>query len=104
MNLLRNAAQAIDGAGTITITTCPENGRVRIEIHDTGRGIPPEQIPRLFIPGFSVKNHRVRATISLFSSMNIVQKHGGQIHVTSEPGRSTTFTVLLPLQARAAVS
>jgi len=101
MNLMRNAAESIDGEGTISVDTSACDRGITIAISDTGRGIPPEQIPRLFDPGFSRKGPRVRASVSLFTSRNIIEKHGGEIHVTSQPGAGATFSVLLPLAASA---
>jgi two-component system NtrC family sensor kinase len=96
MNLLQNAAQAIEGKGTITITTFADNDYLHIEIADTGRGIPQEQISRLFNPAFKTEGARVRAAIGLFTCLNIVQKHDGDIRVESEPGKCSKFTILLP--------
>lgn len=99
LNLLRNAAEAIEGRGAITITTGAENGSVYIRFADTGKGIAPEQLPRLFHPGFTVEGSRVRASMSLFTSLGIVQHHHGEILVDSEPGRGSVFTVRLPAAA-----
>jgi signal transduction histidine kinase len=96
MNLLQNGAQAIEGAGTITLSTFADDRSVFIKVADTGRGIPAEQLPRLFDPGFIAKGDRVKAAMSLFSCYHIIRKHDGTIHVESEPGRGTTFTVQLP--------
>jgi signal transduction histidine kinase len=97
MNLLRNAEQAINGNGTITITTYAGNGSVFIRFADTGRGIAAEQLPRLFHPGFTVEGSRVKASMSLFTSLNIIQKHHGEILVESEVGKGSVFTVRLPV-------
>lgn len=96
LNLLRNAADAIEGAGAITITTEAQDGSVYIRFADTGRGIPAEQLPRLFHPGFTVDGSRVKASMSLFTSLSIVQSHRGEILVDSEPGHGSVFTVRLP--------
>ncbi len=95
MHLLRNAEQAISGRGAITIKTFQDNGFACVRITDTGRGIPPDQLARLFNPGFTVEGARVRASMSLFTSLNIVQKHGGDIQVESRPGQGSSFTVRL---------
>ncbi|MCP5110255.1 MAG: sensor histidine kinase [bacterium] len=95
MNLLRNAEEAIEGTGTITISTAAENGSVIVKVADTGRGIAPEQIGKLFNPGFRVQDARVKASMSLFTTLNIVQKHKGDIQVESEPGKGSVFTVRL---------
>ncbi|HBY63109.1 MAG TPA: hypothetical protein DEH78_25075 [Solibacterales bacterium] len=96
MNLLTNAAEAIDGEGVITIRTCYCDKELTVMIEDTGRGIPREQLPGLFTPGFTVKEKRVQASVSLFASLNIVRKHGGEIRVASEVGKGSTFTIALP--------
>lgn len=95
MNLLRNAAEAIDGDGVITISTSTDNGFVIIRVADSGRGIPADQIPRLFNPGFHIEGSSVRASMSLFTSLNIVRKHRGDIRVESEVGKGSTFTIRL---------
>jgi signal transduction histidine kinase len=96
LNLLRNSLQAIEGAGTVNIQISAAEDWIRISFADTGRGIPPGQIGQLFTPGFSSNTGRVRASLSLFTCMMIVKKHGGDIRVESEVGRGSTFTVLLP--------
>jgi signal transduction histidine kinase len=95
MNLLSNAGEAIVDTGTITVRTYAGNGCVFVRVADTGRGIAPEQIPKLFHPSFRVEGSRVRASMSLFTSLNIVRKHRGEIQVESEPGKGTVFTVRL---------
>jgi len=96
MNLLVNAIQAITGPGVITICTrTPENG-VRISITDTGKGIEQENLSRLFDPGFTTKGVGVGTGLGLSISYQIVEKHRGAIHVESEPGQGSTFTVTLP--------
>ncbi len=96
MNILTNAVQAIEGNGSITIRTFVEDGDVHVQISDTGTGIPPGKIKRLFEPGFSRKGPRVKTGLGLFASYSIVQKHQGQIRVESEVGKGSTFTVILP--------
>lgn len=93
MNLLRNAEQAIAERGTITVKTYQDDGFACVCVTDTGRGIPQDQLGRLFNPGFTVEDSRVRASMSLFTSMNIVQKHQGEIQVESEVGKGSTFTI-----------
>lgn len=96
MNLLRNAIQAIDGPGTITLRTFAEQDLVHVQVTDTGRGIPSEKLEGLFEPAFAKKESRVQAGLGLYISSNIVQKHNGKIAVASEPGKGSTFTVSLP--------
>ncbi len=96
MNLLQNAVQSIEVAGTIVLRTFVNEPDVCVEFADTGRGIPPEQLQQLFDPGINAKGPRVKAAMGLFSSFHIVRKHRGTIRVASEPGKGTTFTVQLP--------
>jgi two-component system, NtrC family, sensor kinase len=97
MNLLQNAAQSIEGPGTIFLRTFLDATDVCVEFADTGRGIPTEQLKQLFDPGINAKGSRVKATMGLFSSFHIVRNHGGLIRVSSELGKGTTFTVQLPV-------
>ena len=97
MNLLANAAQAIEGKGEITIRTSLKNGCVQVEIADTGVGIPPARMQRLFEPDLTKTGSRVKAGLGLFTSYNIVQRHQGLIKVKSQVGKGTTFTITLPV-------
>ncbi len=98
MNLLVNAAQAIEGHGKITIRTGQEGDHVWIEVSDTGVGIPPENIPRLFDPFFTTKPVGKGTGLGLAVSFKIVEKHHGRIEVRSEVGQGATFRVILPVQ------
>ena len=100
MNLLANANQAIDGKGTITIKTFANGQNVTVQISDTGKGIPQENIRRIFDPGFTTKGVGVGTGLGLSISYNIIQKHHGRIEVASEVGRGTTFTITLPIEQR----
>jgi signal transduction histidine kinase len=97
MNLLINAAQAIEDQGTISIRTFVEDEKVYIQIRDTGSGIPPEQIEGLFDPSFTRNGARVRAGLGLFSSYQAVKRHRGRIEVDSVMGEGSTFTIILPM-------
>lgn len=77
LHLLRNAAEAIDGEGTIFISARGDDREIRISIRDTGRGITREMMDRLFNPGFNFQGSKVHASLSLFTCLNIVQKHNG---------------------------
>jgi signal transduction histidine kinase len=100
MNLLSNAAQAIETEGKITIRTFAEKGNVHIQIFDTGVGIPKEEVEKLFDPGFTKNGTRVKAGLGLFTSYNIVQKHDGKIEVESVVGQGSTFTIILPTESK----
>ncbi len=100
MNLLANANQAIQGKGTITIQTLSEGQNAIVKISDSGKGIPPEDISRIFDPGFTTKGVGVGTGLGLSISYNIIQKHHGRIEVASEVGKGTTFTITLPIEQK----
>lgn len=97
MNLLLNAAQSIRGEGTITIRTSRQGEEVKLEVEDTGVGIPEENLTRIFEPGFSTKDSRVGMGIGLLICHRIVEQHQGRISVRSRVGVGTTFIVQIPL-------
>jgi two-component system NtrC family sensor kinase len=98
MNLLVNAGQSIDGKGTITITTWIEGQTVGIEFRDSGKGIPREQLGRIFDPGFTTKGVGVGTGLGLSIVQRIVDEHHGRIEVESEPGRGTAFRLFVPVR------
>ncbi len=104
MNLLMNAVQAIPERGEITIRTGLSEDAVRVEIEDTGTGIAPEYVSRIFEPGFTTKGERVGMGLGLLITQQIIDRHQGSIAVRSTPGRGTTFTVSLPARAMASTS
>ena len=98
VNLLVNASQAIDGKGTIRIRTRRRNDdQVEIEIEDSGVGIPPELIDKVFDAGFTTKKVGDGTGLGLAICYKIVSAHNGRIDVTSEPSKGTSFTVSLPI-------
>lgn len=101
MNLLVNAAQAIDKKGTITVRTGVGGDEVWVEVQDTGKGIAPEHINRIFDPFFTTKPVGQGTGLGLSLSYGIVQKHRGRIEVKSEPGKGTVFRVNLPVRQTA---
>lgn len=94
-NLIDNAADALDGAGQISIRAFQDSDWVLVEIEDNGPGIPSEALPRLFEPFFTTKPQGKGTGLGLSISYAIVQRHHGQLEVTSRPGR-TCFSVRLP--------
>jgi PAS domain S-box-containing protein len=98
MNLLVNAAQAIEEKGTITLRSGTEAGRVWVEVADTGKGILPEHIPRLFEPFFTTKPVGKGTGLGLSVSYSILQKHHGEITVKSTVGGGSAFRVWLPIR------
>ena len=99
MNLLVNAAQAIEAHGVISIETESDDDWVRVRISDTGAGIAPENLKRIFDPFFTTKPVGKGTGLGLSLSYGIVKRHGGKIEVQSELGVGTTFTVCIPVQA-----
>ncbi|WP_323002371.1 histidine kinase [Denitromonas sp.] len=102
MNLLVNAAQAIDGQGTVTLSSGVEDDWVWIAIADTGPGIAPAHLSKIFDPFFTTKPVGQGTGLGLSVSYGIVNRHGGRIEVDSPPGGGTTFRVWLPVRQRAA--
>jgi signal transduction histidine kinase len=97
-NILDNAIDAMDGKGEIRIRTYAAEGHVIVEITDNGPGIPEAVQPRIFDPFFTTKPPGVGTGLGLHISYNIVvQKHQGQIHVSSRPGE-TRFQISLPIR------
>lgn len=99
MNLVVNASHAIEkDRGTITIRTWAAADTVNLEITDNGSGIPKEVVSRIFDPFFTTKPIGKGTGLGLSLSYGIIQKHDGQIQVSSEPGKGTTFTIVLPIK------
>ncbi|MBI3667617.1 MAG: GHKL domain-containing protein [Acidobacteria bacterium] len=104
MNLLLNAIEAIrrgPGSGIIRVRTRRHNDRIRIEIEDTGCGIPPEKLDRIFDPNFTNKGVRMGAGFGLAICYQIVRAHHGTIEAESRPGEGARFTVTLPVSRAA---
>ncbi len=97
MNMLINAAQAIDDFGRIRIQTRLENDSIIIRIKDTGTGIESENLSRIFDPFFTTKEVGKGTGLGLNLSYGIVKQHGGEIQVDSQPGKGTEFIISLPL-------
>ncbi|MBI2899709.1 MAG: PAS domain S-box protein [Planctomycetes bacterium] len=97
VNLLVNAAQAIQEKGEIVVSTREEDGHAVVRIADTGCGIAAEALKKIFEPFYTTKPVGKGTGLGLHVAYKIVQAHGGTIEVRSELGRGTTFTVRLPL-------
>jgi signal transduction histidine kinase len=104
LNLLLNALQAMPAGGAVAVTVRATAVKglphVDVEVADTGGGIPPEHIEKLFTPFFTTKGHE-GSGLGLLTCHQVVDEHRGLIHVQSEVGRGTTFTVRLPIDPRA---
>ena len=96
MNLLVNAAQAIEERGRVTIRTGEDDEVVWVEVEDTGHGIEPTNLTRIFDPFFTTKPVGKGTGLGLSLSYGIVQNHGGRIEVRSELGKGSVFRVILP--------
>ncbi|MEE9554959.1 MAG: PAS domain S-box protein [candidate division Zixibacteria bacterium] len=96
LNLLINASQAIKNDGEIHISTYQKNNRIYIRIEDNGDGIAPENIERVFDPGFTTKGVGVGTGLGLSICYQIIMDHKGEIKVKSEIGKGTIFTIVLP--------
>ncbi|UFJ60318.1 PAS domain-containing sensor histidine kinase [Brevibacillus sedimenti] len=98
INLCKNAIEAMPNGGHLRVEAEElDKGEVRIRIIDTGGGIDPEQIPRLGEPFYTTKGKGTG--LGLMVSRRIIQEHGGQIVISSEPGKGTTVDVILPVMA-----
>ena len=102
LNILLNAAQSITGRGTITLRSGRVTDEVWISITDTGQGIPPERMARIFDPFYTTKPVGQGTGLGLSVSYGIVKKHGGRIDVQSQTGAGTTFTIRISIKRPAA--
>ena len=102
MNLILNAAEAMNGQGTLGLRVEVDTGRgeLVVDFADTGHGIREEHKARLFEPFFTTKEVGLGTGLGLAISYGIIRKHQGTIDVRSEAGKGTVFTVRLPLQGR----
>jgi two-component system, NtrC family, sensor kinase len=102
LNVLANAAQAIQGPGELTIQTRAEDGFAVVTVADSGPGIPADVIGRIFDPFFTTKPVGEGTGLGLSISYEIVKRHAGDITATSTPGAGATLTIRLPLARRSA--
>lgn len=103
MNLLVNAAHAMDKFGRITLRSGHEVDWVWLEVEDTGKGIEPHLLNRIYEPFYTTKPVGKGTGLGLSLSYNIVQKHHGRIEVSSELGKGTRFRIWLPVSQPLAV-
>ncbi|MBS0558053.1 MAG: hypothetical protein JSR27_11630 [Proteobacteria bacterium] len=97
LNLITNAAQAIDGDGTLTIDSRVEGSQVLMDFTDTGSGIPDDVLPKIFDPFFTTKPVGEGTGLGLSIVHKIIKGHGGSIKVRTTPRKGSTFTVSLPV-------
>jgi len=94
LNLMLNAEQAMPAGGEVTIQATRDDGQVRLDLIDTGPGMPADVAAKIFKPFFSTKPGGTGLGLPI--SRKIVEAHGGRLEVQSEPGRGTKFSVWLP--------
>lgn len=97
VNLLTNAIQAMNGKGTLTLTTWQEQNQAKVAIRDTGCGIPPEYLDKIFEPFFTTKSPGKGTGLGLYNVRTIVNKYAGTLSIDSQVGKGTTFTLTFPL-------
>jgi signal transduction histidine kinase len=100
LNLLLNAVQAMEGAGSVQVEIGSREGYASVLVSDTGRGISPQNLPNIFRPFYTTKGNGTGLGLSLAS--RIVEDHHGRIEVSSIVGKGSQFTVLLPFHMPAA--
>jgi signal transduction histidine kinase len=93
-NLVLNAMDAMPNGGSLSLSTRANDGKVVIEVADTGSGLTREECERIFTPYYTSKQHGTGLGLAIVQS--VVSDHGGRISVQSEPGRGTTFIIELP--------
>lgn len=103
LNLFINAIHAIAGGGRLTVSTSDLDGVLRVSVADTGCGIPPENLSKIFDPFFSTKGvygdgTHPGAGLGLTVCYNVVSSHGGEIEVASEVDKGSTFTLTFPVK------
>ena len=101
INLLKNAMEAMDQGGEITITSRVKGANAEISLADTGAGMPPEVAGKIFQPYFTTKDKGTGLGLAI--CQGIISEHGGAILVDSTPGQGTTFTIQLPIDEAPAV-
>jgi PAS domain S-box-containing protein len=96
-NLIRNAVEAIPERGSIRIVACAEDGQLELSVADSGPGVQPQNVERIFEPLFTTK--KGGTGIGLAISKRLVEAHGGAIRVETVLGQGTKFTISMPLEA-----
>lgn len=95
LNIILNGAQAMEGKGSLSITTTQEKNQIKIKIRDSGPGIPPENVRKLFNPFFTTKEKGTGLGLAI--SYGIVERHGGKLDVETELGKGSAFIISLPI-------
>ena len=103
LNLINNSMDAMQRGGELRIETRPANGDARgvaVRVADTGAGMSPDTMAHVFDPMFTTKRMGTGTGLGLAICDQIIRQHGGTIHVESEPGQGTAFTLVLPGDCR----
>src|SRR5205814_6638727 len=95
LNLLSNATQALEGTGSIAVNAHADNGAVHLDVVDTGPGVAPENIEKIFEPLFTTKARGIG--LGLAVSRTLARANGGDLTVTSTPGEGAIFHLTLPV-------
>jgi len=98
INLILNAVQAMTQGGTLTLRTVEDDGKIRLDVQDTGCGISQDNMNKLFTPFFTTKKEVKGVGLGLAVSYGIIQRHKGKITVRSKEGEGTTFSIYLPIK------
>ena len=96
LNLITNSVDAMASGGKLTVRLERVNDRLRLEIEDTGSGIPPELLAHIFDPWVTTKAHGKGSGLGLSIARQVVASHGGTIRVDNRPGKGAVFTIDLP--------
>ena len=94
-NILINACQSIEGSGSITITTEYKKKKLIVKIKDTGKGIPQNELSKIFTAGYTTKGVGVGTGLGLAISSKIIEKHKGEIIANSEVGKGSEFIITI---------
>jgi signal transduction histidine kinase len=96
VNLIVNAAQAMNGRGRLTLSTRPENGALVVSIQDTGCGIPPDDLTKVRLPFFTTKERGTGTGLGLYIVHTLTKKYGGHVDIQSQVGQGTTVRIEFP--------
>jgi len=98
-DLIHNSLAALDAGGRVDVRTLAREGRIEVAIDDTGRGIEGARLGAIFDPGFEVSSGRVTSgNWSMFNARQVMREHGGEVAISSEPGKGTRVLVTLPVR------
>jgi signal transduction histidine kinase len=94
LNVLLNAVQSVGESGRIEVSAESRNGHVTISVRDSGAGIPPEDLDKVFMPFFTTREKGTG--LGLAAASKIVESHGGRIEAETAPGEGAIFHIRLP--------